>query len=764
VNYTYDAVGNRTSMTSDGEKIDYSYDSANRLLSAGGQSFEYDASGNMTKASSLEETTDYTYDGNNRLTSVNFSNETYARYSYDGLDRLVRRETSDYGFKILDEYNDSVRGYNESANSYNESAKAFNETASENNGKTEKTNNGNDKVKTNNGKSKEKEIPKGLIGNENANSNAFKKFDLEEVSLPINNIESERFDYIGTSTVQHKIYSDSGSPMNEYYYANGEVVAQKMFGLKGRITPGKEETIKTNGGLMYYEYDGLGSVTTLRNKHGDTIEDYRYDVYGNIQTGITSPYNMTGYTGQMYDEKSSLVYMNARWYNPSVGRFVNEDTWKGTSSNPQTQNKYAYVLNNPVNYTDPSGNVPKWVKNRSDHSYKTHDTGDSYMGHDYVYKGESTSGGSWDPNPTRTYETYIEKSYSRSTTTTINYKYYRTGNTYNEEYGWSSIGLSSKSVSYKIGGSQSKTERIYAYEIAADNQRLIETTVGEINLEWNEAEKPKHDYSQDASTLTLEMIGDSSQITENSVEENITGEQYNQSDLPDHVLKKLQQIDNEVEGILNNTNQERYNIDSEGKVPNVNMSKEKELYSQVILGQVKTKNIVSGSINLGMDNGSVLTLNAGTDEYLESVNLKLPYNIPNNSLPQLVVDRNIAILSSPSFDVNTSVNENVTVEISTVPTIGIDELGVYVGSIISNTVNVMNDDGTFSTSGVVNNETRVYPSEPKPDPVPIDIDVISGASLNGEFNPRAAAIAGGIVILVETLIRGALYLQGIPAP
>ena len=143
-------------------------------------------------------------------------------------------------------------------------------------------------------------------------------------------------------------------------------------------------------------------------------------------------------------------------------------------------------LNNPVNYTDPSGNVPKWVKNRSDHSYKTHDTGDSYMGHKYVYKGESTSGGSWDPNPTRTYETYKEKSYSRSTTTTINYKYYKTGNTYNEEYGWSSFVLDAVNVEYKVSGSQSKTVRIYAYEIAVENQRLIETSVGEIDLDWNE--------------------------------------------------------------------------------------------------------------------------------------------------------------------------------------------------------------------------------------------------------------------------------------
>ena len=147
--------------------------------------------------------------------------------------------------------------------------------------------------------------------------------------------------------------------MNEYYIAKGEVVAQKMFGLKGNITPGKEETLKTNGGMMYYEFDGLGSVIGLNNRHGEKIEDYRYDVFGNLQTGITSPYNIKGYTGHSYDDISSLVYMNARWYNPSSGRFMQKDTYRGNLSTPQSLNQYAYVMNSPMNYTDPTGNIPE---------------------------------------------------------------------------------------------------------------------------------------------------------------------------------------------------------------------------------------------------------------------------------------------------------------------------------------------------------------------------------------------------------------------
>lgn len=117
-------------------------------------------------------------------------------------------------------------------------------------------------------------------------------------------MEATRYLYIGLSDALHKEYSPKGSPYAEYYHANGQVVSQKMFGLHGRITPGHEETLNTNGGLMYYQYNGQRSVTELTNRHGEKIEHYRYDAFGNIYTRITAPYNTTSYTGQCYDDKT----------------------------------------------------------------------------------------------------------------------------------------------------------------------------------------------------------------------------------------------------------------------------------------------------------------------------------------------------------------------------------------------------------------------------------------------------------------------------
>ncbi|WP_148500989.1 RHS repeat-associated core domain-containing protein [Paenibacillus rubinfantis] len=63
-----------------------------------------------------------------------------------------------------------------------------------------------------------------------------------------------------------------------------------------------------------------------------------------------------GYTGLGYDDVSGLSFARARYFDSEIGRFVSEDTYEGTLRNPQSQNGYVYVENNPVAYVDPSGN------------------------------------------------------------------------------------------------------------------------------------------------------------------------------------------------------------------------------------------------------------------------------------------------------------------------------------------------------------------------------------------------------------------------
>ena len=83
----------------------------------------------------------------------------------------------------------------------------------------------------------------------------------------------------------------------------------------------------------------------------------RYRPYGEVRTAGRPVAGLTArtYTGQAVDEATGLMFYNARWYDPALGRFISADTVVPQPGNPQALNRYAYVLNNPLKYTDPTG-------------------------------------------------------------------------------------------------------------------------------------------------------------------------------------------------------------------------------------------------------------------------------------------------------------------------------------------------------------------------------------------------------------------------
>jgi len=63
------------------------------------------------------------------------------------------------------------------------------------------------------------------------------------------------------------------------------------------------------------------------------------------------------YQGRQQDPESNLYYLRARYYDPAIGRFISKDPIKGKLSNPLSQNPYQYAYNNPINLSDPSGEM-----------------------------------------------------------------------------------------------------------------------------------------------------------------------------------------------------------------------------------------------------------------------------------------------------------------------------------------------------------------------------------------------------------------------
>jgi RHS repeat-associated protein len=100
----------------------------------------------------------------------------------------------------------------------------------------------------------------------------------------------------------------------------------------------------------YYVQDEMGSTLFLLDQAHEIRKTYRYDAFGNILKETGDIPNRLTYTGQIYDGAAIQYYLRARFYNPAIGRFIQEDTYRGDGLN-----LYAYCANNPVVYYDPSG-------------------------------------------------------------------------------------------------------------------------------------------------------------------------------------------------------------------------------------------------------------------------------------------------------------------------------------------------------------------------------------------------------------------------
>ncbi|SEN57362.1 RHS repeat-associated core domain-containing protein [Lihuaxuella thermophila] len=139
----------------------------------------------------------------------------------------------------------------------------------------------------------------------------------------------------------------------------------------------------TRGGkTYYYQLNYRDGVVALTDANGAVVATYEYDAYGNLikETGtVENPYRYAGYR---YDKVTGLYYLQSRYYNPEVGRFLSRDTFEGFDDEPLSQNRYIYVNNNPVKFVDNDGQYRRYVSisRRSMKIYLSHRWLDMMMG------------------------------------------------------------------------------------------------------------------------------------------------------------------------------------------------------------------------------------------------------------------------------------------------------------------------------------------------------------------------------------------------
>jgi RHS repeat-associated protein len=117
--------------------------------------------------------------------------------------------------------------------------------------------------------------------------------------------------------------------------------------------------------ILYLHRDYQGSILAITNETGAILEKRQFDAWGAIikvqdSTGNTLN-GLTildrGYTGHEHLQSIGLIHMNGRLYDPKLHRFLQPDNYVQDSGNTQNYNRYGYVLNNPLKYTDPSGEL-----------------------------------------------------------------------------------------------------------------------------------------------------------------------------------------------------------------------------------------------------------------------------------------------------------------------------------------------------------------------------------------------------------------------
>ncbi|TYQ16022.1 UNVERIFIED_CONTAM: RHS repeat-associated protein [Acetivibrio alkalicellulosi] len=348
--YIYDITGRLERVTDEGENIvQYSYNKDNTISEVLGENglitkYQYDLDKNIiginTQSNGKEifnSTYKYDTNGNQRIKE---ENGIKTSYTYDEVDRLkmatykeqeIEKFTYDNaGNRILREFCDERESY-----SYDKNNRLLNRTI--NNYKTEYQ--------------------------YDNNGNLIKELSLDKTK----NYHYDGFDRLtkvqnSDGTYIENIYDGEGlrnatvenGQYTRFVYSGALLLSEldQNFEAKDRYIRGHSLLQKEDKGGERYQYifNGHGDVSALTDIKGNILNTYEYDAFGNILTFTENVDNRFKYSGEQYDKISEQYYLRARYYNPVLGRFTQEDTYRGDGLN-----LYAYVSNNPVKYVDPTG-------------------------------------------------------------------------------------------------------------------------------------------------------------------------------------------------------------------------------------------------------------------------------------------------------------------------------------------------------------------------------------------------------------------------
>lgn len=307
--------------------------------------YNYDNANNLAVKADSKGTTSYLYDKLNRLSTIIESNTKLTIYTYDAAGNRATVTISQIGTDT----STTTYGY--------DNQNRLTDTVTKVNNVTTKSvayaydNNGNQLTKTTtayiNG------VPQAPIVDQTNTYDKLNQMTQTATSsgytvINVYNGDGQRVQKTVNGTATNYLYDENDKVVLETNASNTQT-AQNIYGLN-------LISRKVGVDTLYYLYNGHADVVELLDTSGTIVVTYYYDAFGNIidQTGTAN--NNIMYAGYQYDPQTGLYYLNSRMYDPVTARFIQEDTYTGQNNDPLSLNRYTYCHNEPLRYSDPSGN------------------------------------------------------------------------------------------------------------------------------------------------------------------------------------------------------------------------------------------------------------------------------------------------------------------------------------------------------------------------------------------------------------------------
>ena len=414
--YTYDSNDNLSSVTyGNGTSTSYTYNKGNMIEKVINNnadntqmsiySYDYYLDGNVSQQNRNGVKCYYDYDEFSRITDEDYGNEEIDYYYDAAGNRTLKTICDDNGDTDVNyTYDLNNRLLEESTNYYSKNKTDVTKYVYDNNGNQIK---------------KIGYITKGVNGSpsqdlvsENELNNTYEIYKYNEfnemTSFESNKESKWEYAYLPNGLRYRK---NNASNFDRYVWdRNGNIIAE-MNG-EGNLTSKyvRGNKLISKNGNEYFGYDGHGSVVNISNESGKSIKSYDYDAFGVELNKDANDTNLFRYCGEQYDNETDSIYLRARYYSPSLGRFTTEDTYwnssnriygdkeykKGEIKYPdfkaimQDSNLYSYCINNSIAMIDSTGTkakILKKCKNSKDNYYSYED---SIGPHKVEYKNYKT--------------------------------------------------------------------------------------------------------------------------------------------------------------------------------------------------------------------------------------------------------------------------------------------------------------------------------------------------------------------------------------